>query len=38
MGTVKNYSLFAINQENNIDEIHNCGKQEINIFGLARNC
>jgi len=28
MGTVKTYSVFTINQDNNIDEIHNCGKQQ----------
>jgi hypothetical protein len=37
MGTVKTYSLFTINQDNNIDEIHNCGKHEINLFDFARN-
>jgi len=36
MGTIKTYSLFTINQHNNIDEIYNCGKQEINLFDFAR--
>jgi hypothetical protein len=38
MGTVKTYALFTIKQDNNIDETHDCGKQEMNIFNLARNC
>lgn len=31
MGMLKTYSLFKINQNNNVDEIHNCGKQEMHI-------
>jgi hypothetical protein len=28
MGTLKTYAIFTINQDNNIDEIHNCGKHD----------
>ncbi len=37
MGTIKTYSLFTINQDNKIDETHDCGKQERNRFDPARN-
>jgi hypothetical protein len=38
MGTVKSYSLFTINQDNKAEEIHDCGKQEMNAIDLAKTC